>query len=625
MRLLLVNPRFPESFWSFKWALETALAGKRATTPPLGLATLAALCPPDWEVTIVDENIESLPLKPAADLIGICGMGVQFPRQKELLRYYRSLGYFVVAGGSYASLCPEEYEALADTVISGEAEYIWPQFCLDFVAGKARRLYQETGTVSLADSPVPRFDLLRVDKYQSMTLQFSRGCPFQCEFCDIIVMFGRKPRTKTLEQVGRELDALRRLGARNVFFVDDNLIGNKRTAKELLRFLAAYQRERGYRFHFGTEASLNLAQDAELLDLFAAAGMGWVFIGIESPDEASLVETRKFQNTRQDILSSVRTIYGRGIDILAGFIVGFDHDTVETFDKQHRFILDSGIQASMIGLLTAAPKTPLYARLQAEGRIIPGANDADNTKLGTNVLPKGMSYEEMLVGYRRLHQRLFADRGIAARIANKLRYLRRPVVGRRHSLGESLGILRRLVVRGLLPGGVGRVWRFVRSLPLGRPRLIPQAVEDWIVGLSMRDYIERHFAEPAPEARRLVQRSLQRLERAFRRYREAGAVELDLVLSGARSRAADLSLTLRGHLDRGFFSSAARHLERLLRQTRSSVTLRIEALQEAHLPHLDRLLQRLARHGDRIRISVPDRLREVVRVDSSVFVLSFEG
>jgi radical SAM superfamily enzyme YgiQ (UPF0313 family) len=188
-----------------------------------------------------------------------------------------------VAGGSYASLCPEQYDGLADTVVAGEAEYVWPQFCRDVERGEPQPLYRETGTVSLEDSPVPRFDLLDLPKYQAVSLQFSRGCPFRCEFCDIIVMFGRKPRTKTTAQVGRELDALRRLGARNVFFVDDNLIGNKPAAKELLRYLAAYQRKHRYQFHFGTEASLNLAQDPELLDLFRMAHFGWVFIGIESP------------------------------------------------------------------------------------------------------------------------------------------------------------------------------------------------------------------------------------------------------------------------------------------------------------------------------------------------------
>ena len=617
MRLLLINPRFPESFWSFRWALDRTLPGKRAVNPPLGLATLAALCPPEWEVTIVDENIESLPLAPAADLVGVCGMGVQFQRQQELLTFYRSRGYFVVAGGSYASLCPESYESLADSVVAGEAEYIWPEFCRDYAAGQPRRLYHETGTVAITDSPVPRFDLLQVDKYQSMSLQYSRGCPFQCEFCDIIVMFGRKPRVKAVEQIGRELDELRRLGARNVFFVDDNLIGNKRTAKDLLRYLHDYQRDHDYRFHFGTEASLNLAHDQELLELFPAAGMEWVFIGIESPDEASLKEAQKFQNTRQDILGSVRKIYAQGVDILAGFIVGFDHDTVESFDKQHDFILESGIQASMIGLLTAAPKTPLYARLMAEGRVIEGANSADNTKLGTNVLPKGMTYDELLAGYQHLHFRLFADRGIATRIRNKLAHLRNPA-GSRHSLTQSLAILRRLLVHGLLPGGPARLLRFLGSLPYLRPRLLAQTVEDWIVGLAMRDYVDRHF-KPVTQ-RGLAPGYFVALEQAFRRYREAGA--LDLALTEVRNRAVELSLRLRGGLDRGFFTRAARHLERALRDSTSSVALYIDALHETELPHLERLLRRLSRHGDRIRITVHERLQGMVRVDSSVFHLS---
>ena len=276
VRILLVNPKFPESFWSFRWAVERVLPGKRAINPPLGLATLAALCPPHWDVTIVDENVESVPLAPDADIVGVCGMGVQVPRQKELLAFYRARGHYVVAGGSYASLCPEVYEGLVDTVVCGEAEYIWPEFCRDFAAGAARALYRETGSVSLEDSPVPRFDLLKLDRYTTATLQFSRGCPYRCEFCDIIVMFGRRPRFKRTEQVGRELDALRHRGVRSVFFVDDNLIGNKAAAKDLLRFLADYQRTHDWRFAFGTEASINLAQDRELLELFRAANFEWV-------------------------------------------------------------------------------------------------------------------------------------------------------------------------------------------------------------------------------------------------------------------------------------------------------------------------------------------------------------
>ncbi len=623
MRLLLINPRFPESFWSFKWAMDRVLPGRRAVNPPLGLATLAALCPPEWDITIVDENVEPIPLAPAADLVGVCGMGVQFPRQRELLRYYRNEGYRTVAGGSYASLCPELYEPLADTVVAGEAEYIWPQFCRDLEQGTAKRLYHETGVVSLADTPVPRFDLLPVDRYQTMSLQFSRGCPFRCEFCDIIVMFGRRPRTKSPEQVGRELDALRALGIRSAFFVDDNLIGNKPVAKDLLKYLAEYQREHDYRFHFGTEASLNLAQDAELLELFRQAGFGWVFLGIESPDEESLKETLKFQNTRQDLLTSLRAIYAHGVDIFAGFIIGFDHDTVATFERQETFIRRSGIQAAMIGLLQALPKTPLYERLEKAGRLRTDANGTDNSKLSTNVNPVGMSYEEMVAGYRALHERLFDDEGIAARVKNKNRYLASPAAtARRHSLWQLLGIGGRFLLRGLLPGGPARIVRFLGSVPWSRPLLIPRAVEDWILGLAMRDYIDRHFRVRERPAVERARDHVQALERALRRYLKAGSLEVSL--DGVRQAAASVSLRLHGWVDRGFYRRARRQLSRVLRDSTASVTLRIDELRANEVRHLQRLLRRLSRYGDRISVVVHERLREVVHIDSSLCHLVLE-
>ncbi|MEX0957781.1 MAG: radical SAM protein [Burkholderiales bacterium] len=615
MKLLLINPKYPESFWSFKWAVKEVLPRKRAVNPPLGLATLAALSPTGWDVTIVDENVESILLAPDADLVGVCGMGVQFPRQTELLAFYREAGYPTVAGGSFASLCPERYVPLADSVVAGEAEYIWKRFCADFETGRAQPLYRETGTVSLSDSPVPRFDLLKIGKYTTATLQFSRGCPYMCEFCDIIVMFGRKPRHKSVEQVGRELDALRATGARNAFFVDDNLIGHRAAAKELLRYLAEYQRQHGYPFNFGTEVSLNLAQDKELLELFRAAGFSWVFVGIESSDPEALKQTRKTQNTHEDVLTSVRRIYAHDIDVLGGFIVGFDSDTEATFGHQERFILDSGVQAAMVGLLTALPKTPLYQRLEKEGRLRPDVAGTDNTKPATNVEPKHMSYEAMVAGYETMYRRLTRPAAIAERIRNKLRYMRAPVYQGEYSTVDRIGIIWRLLTKGILPGGLPRIWHFLFSLPLFAPRKLPVAIVDWIAGLSMRDYVQRHFPIAPSDAGR-AQQLFEALLQGARRHGAAVRVSLSL-----RTVAPSVSISLRGGLPGAFFRRAARKLDRLLSRTQASVTLRIDALRESELPHLHRLLERLARHGDRISVIVSKRLRGVVKIDSSVFRL----
>ncbi len=587
--------------------------------PPLGLATLAALSPAHWEIEIIDENIESIPMDPQADIIGICGMGIQFPRQAELLSFYRGKGHFVVAGGSYASLCPELYTSLADVVIAGEAEYIWREFCRDFEMGAFKSFYHETESVDLTDSPTPRFDLLKLDKYQAVSLQFSRGCPFQCEFCDIIVMFGRKPRTKTVDQIGRELDLLRSLGVKNAFFVDDNLIGNKPLAKELMRFLKNYQSCHNYPFRFGTEASLNLAGDDELLQLFREANFEWVFVGIESPDEDSLRETRKIQNTRQDILSSIRTIYSRGIEVTAGFIIGFDNDTMKTFEKQFQFVTDSGIQAAMVGLLTALPKTPLYIRLQKEERLNLQAGNSDNTKLATNIIPKQMTYEEMVGGYRVLYQRLLTYRNIADRITNKLRYLKTPSASSEYTWRERLDILWKLFYRGLRPGGLGAFYHFARSMLFISPKLIPLAIQDWVVGLSMRDYVRRHFIDKFERSNQILHGYLKSIEAAFQRYLQRETLEVSL--SQAKNAAANLSIRMKGLLDRKFYPRAAHHLRQVLEHTSSSVTLHIDEIHEEQVRHLHRLLERLSRHGDRIRIAVHDNLKEMIHIDSSTFHL----
>ena len=617
-RLLLINPKFAESFWSFKWAVDEILPGKRAINPPLGLATLAALCPPHWQVEIVDENIEPVPLAPQADIIGVCGMQAQFTRQRELLEFYRSSGYFVVAGGSYASLCPEKFSALADSVVAGEAEYIWPEFCRDFEHARPRALYRETGTVALADSPAPRFDLLKLEYYTTATLQFSRGCPFRCEFCDIIVMFGRKPRMKSNEQIGRELDLLRARGACNVFFVDDNLIGNKAAAKDLLRFLRDYQQRHGYRFNFGTEASINMAQDKELLELFREANFIWVFIGIESPDEATLRATRKTQNIHEDPLTALRRIYAHGIDVLAGFIVGFDGDTLATFQRQYRFIVASGIQVAMVGLLTALPRTPLYERVKHEGRLIEGAEHGDNTKPRTNIVPRHMAYDEMVAAYMAFYRKLTGDRAIAQRVRNKLRYLGEPIYHGEYPWRERVGIIAKLL-KGVLKGGLPRLFHFARSMPWLTPAKLPLATVDWIAGLAMRDYVERYFVTARADATATLGRLYGALQRAIRTYLRRGAVtiELDVIKDAVPS----LSICLKGQLDRAFFVRTARRVGRLLAHTPTRLVLDVEDLQLQQLKHLQLLLKRLARHSDRVFIAASSELKDRIAGDLARFNL----
>ena len=305
---------------------------------------------------------------------------------------------------------------------------------------------------------------------------------------------------------------------------------------------------------------------------------------------------------------------------MAGFIVGFDNDTLATFEHQYRFIVASGVQAAMVGLLIALPKTPLYKRLEQEGRLRPAASGTDNTKPATNVVPKRMPYEAMIETYEAMYRRLVSDRNIAERIRNKLRFMRAPVYQGEYSFREQLGILRRLIVKGIFPGGISRVWHFLRTLPLGAPRKLPLFIVDWIAGLSMRNYVDRYFGKkPVREGK--VAKLFEAIQRISRTYQ----LEANISLSLRMLAVPNLSVCLRGGLYQDFFSAAARHLEKLLRKTQSTITLRIEALREQERPHLDRLLARLARHGDRIFIVVDERLRKIIRIDSSIFQLVLEG
>jgi radical SAM superfamily enzyme YgiQ (UPF0313 family) len=500
MKLLLINPLLPESFWSFSWAFRHIATRQRAALSPLGVATVAALTPPGWDITIADENVEPIDWDAEADVVGVCGMAVQYPRQREILAHFRARGRTVVAGGSYASLCPEQFRDVADTVVAGEAEYIWPRFCADFERGRTLELYQETGTVDLEDSPVPRYDLLPLHRYQSIALQFSRGCPFRCEFCDIIVIFGRKPRTKSLAQVERELDLLRSRGVRNVFFVDDNLIGHLPKCRQLLPFLAEYQKRHGYRFTFGAETSANVAGQPELLAQLREASFQWVFIGIETPSVAALTEAHKEQNTRAEMLESLHRIYAHGIDVYASFIVGFDADDPSIFERQYQFLMESGILLASIALLIALPKTPLYERLAREGRLRPTAGESHqlwNNLIATNVEPLRMTYEELLEGFRALIGRVTEDPAISARIVNKLEHMGRAPVSYHLSFWETLLYSSRFLVKAVIVGGPTRWLHFARSLRpvLRRPQLLPLLVLNWTYAIAIQQFVRLHLRD----------------------------------------------------------------------------------------------------------------------------------
>ena len=615
VRLLLINPRFPESFWSFRWALQEVLPSRRAVNPPLGLATVAALTPEHWQVRILDENIEALPMHPEADIVGIGGMAVQYARQRELLDYYRDRGYYVVAGGSYASLSPESYSGHADTIVVGEAELTWPEFCRDFVAGEPRNCYRQDGGVELGESPTPRFDLLKLEHYTTASLQFSRGCPYQCEFCDIPILFGRRPRTKTLEQIGRELDALREAGARNVFFVDDNLIGHQPRARALLAYLADYQRRYAYPFGLGTEASINLAGNRELLGLFGNAGFRWVFLGIETPDPESLAEAGKKQNLKSDLLEAVYEFYRNGISVFSGFIVGFDNDTPGSFSRLYRFILRSGIQVAMLGLLTAVPRTPLYERLDREGRLRHDVPPGDNTGGATNVIPLRMSYREMVDGYSGIYRDLCSDGAIARRVRNKLRHFGIPGRHGNPLRRESLALAWRVLVNGILRGGPRRTAAFAWSLAGFPPRLWAVAMQDWAYALSIRAYARRHIAAAREREHVILHRSARQLSRRLRKSQSRNKLHLVTEQAGSRLR---LKIVVKCRLA----TKEARTVSRLTRKLMSRapavmVTLQLPEVSAPARTWLHALLEPLRRHADRITVQSHSSL--LSWLDSSVF------
>ena len=411
LSICLINPRFEPSYWGFDFALPLYPGDRRASMIPGALPTLAALAAPH-DVCLLDENVEEINFDTlrAFDIVGVTGMIVQRARMIEILHKLREREIYVAVGGPLASVDPDYFSGLYDVLFLGEADTTWPEFLADYAAGKdCAEVYEQKDRTDMQKLPQPRYDLLKVDRYASGSLQFSRGCPFECEFCDIIVTFGRVPRTKTPKQVIEELEGLRKDGFFSVFIVDDNFIGNKKRARELLEEIVVWQETNNYPLRLSTEASVNLADEPYLLDLMYRANFRYVFLGIETPRVESLKETKKFQNARGDSLDDkLRRIQEAGLDVYGGFIVGFDHDDMSIFDDQYNFIQGNGIQLAMVGMLTAIPKTPLYARLEKEGRL-------NMANPNSNIIPAQMSAETLQENYWKLVKRLYTPQAFLER------------------------------------------------------------------------------------------------------------------------------------------------------------------------------------------------------------------
>ena len=421
MKVYLINPRFEPTIWSFDGL--QPFTGTRFSTTPLGLATVAALTPPSWQVEIADENVEEICFDSDADLIGITAFNVQFHRAIEICAEFKKRGKKVVFGGPYCSLFPEALIGTGDYRVVGEAEEIWPEFLRDFEAGKARELYTAGDTkADVRKSPVPRYDLIRGDQYNMHSLQTSRGCPYNCEFCDIIIMDGRVPRTKMVEQVIAEVDHCVKQGAHYIVFGDANFIGNIAFARELLKALAAYSEKNGYPIEFSCELTINVAHHPDLLELFQAANFYSLFIGIESPRKASLLESGKSQNTRENILEDIKRIHAHHISVVAGMIVGFDSDDKRIFKEQYDFLQELGIPFTTCGTLMALPKTPLSKRLEAEGRLldVEWAEMNGHGAADCNFIPKNMTLEELNQGYNWLSRCLYRYDSFGDRLVTTL-------------------------------------------------------------------------------------------------------------------------------------------------------------------------------------------------------------
>jgi len=488
MKVLMIYPEFPDTFWSFKHALN--FVRKSASTPPLGLLTVAAMLPGAWELRLVDMNVRALRDADLqwADCAFISAMIVQRPSAEDAIARCKAAGLSVVAGGPLFTAEHEQFPSV-DHFVLNEAELTLEPFLADFAAGRAQRVYTTDQFADMHSSPVPRWDLVERSQYATLSIQFSRGCPFDCEFCNITALYGRRPRVKSVGQVIAELDLLYETGWRsNVFFVDDNLIGNRRYLKEeLLPGIIAWRKGKSG-MPFNTEASINLADDPELMRLMAEAGFDCVFIGIETPEEDSLAECNKKQNLGRDLVADVKRIQRAGLQVQGGFILGFDSDTPRTFQRQVDFIQASGIVTAMVGLLQALPATRLWERMAREGRLM-GDASGNNVAALTNIRP-AMPLEALYAGYHAVLGRLYAPEQYYARVITFLREFKAPTVTAPLDREQLRALFRSIGRLGI--AGKERVyyWKLLVWTLFRRPRLLPVAVTLSIYGYHFRRLCE---------------------------------------------------------------------------------------------------------------------------------------
>ncbi len=493
MKILLINPEFPDTFWSFKHALR--FIRKKAALPPLGLLTVAAMLPTGWEKRLVDLNTTSLTAADLAwaDYAFVGAMIVQRDSARVVIARCKKAGVKVVAGGPLFTMEHERFPEV-DHFVLNEAELTLPPFLADLALGRAQPLYATTDYADIRQTPAPLWSLLNLKNYDSVSIQFSRGCPFSCDFCNVTALLGHRPRLKSAAQIIAELDALYALGWRKaIFFVDDNFIGNKKQLKgELLPAIIEWRKGK-HGMPFNTEVSINLADDPELLRLMTMAGFVMVFVGIETPNEDSLVECSKNQNKGRNLVESVKVLQRAGLQVQGGFIVGFDNDTPAIFQQQIDFIQKSGIVTAMVGLLQAPFGTHLYERLEREGRLVnDGSGSGDNVDGTTNIIPQ-MGLETLRAGYRGLMKQIYAPQAYYERVRTFLREYRPPSIHFHLEWDYLLAFWRSAYRLGIIGAERVQYWRLVWWTLFRRPRLFPLAITLSIIGFHFRQVVEQHI------------------------------------------------------------------------------------------------------------------------------------